>query len=94
MIEPFADMNRPIWARLNVMRRNCFRGRVGDLTAHGLTPLAASQGFPQEVFLKVCAVLAEKRAKGRPYAARRLRPPGSQSATVRRKAIRLNGLAT
>jgi hypothetical protein len=63
MIEPFADVNRPIWARLNVMRRNYFRGRIGDLTAHGLTPLAATQDFPQEVFLKVCAVLAEKRAK-------------------------------
>jgi SAM-dependent methyltransferase len=66
MVEPFADVNRSLWPRLNVLRRNYFRGAIADLPRHGLRPLAASRDFPQEAFLKVCAVLAEKSPGGRP----------------------------
>jgi ubiquinone/menaquinone biosynthesis C-methylase UbiE len=61
MIEPFADVNNSFWPRLNVVRRDYFRGRIGDLAGHGLHPIVVTDDFPQESFLKVCAVLAEKR---------------------------------
>lgn len=64
MIEPFADVNRALWPRLNVYRRDYFRGRIGDLPCHGLAPIATSQDFPQETFLKVCAVLSVKGPSG------------------------------
>lgn len=64
MIEPFADVNRALWPRLNVYRRDYFRGRIGDLPCYGLAPIATSQDFPQETFLKVCAVLSVKGADG------------------------------
>lgn len=62
LIEPFRDMNDSGWPRRNVIRRDYFRGRIEELKDHGLTPVWATNDFPQEAFLKVCAVLAEKRA--------------------------------
>ncbi|HET6468625.1 MAG TPA: class I SAM-dependent methyltransferase [Geminicoccaceae bacterium] len=62
MIEPFADVNADFWPRLNVFRRNYFRGSIAGLRAHGLEPELATADFPQEVFLKACLVLARKAA--------------------------------
>ena len=62
MIEPFQDVNQTFWPRLNVMRRDYFRGRIDDLPRFGLEPVLALGDFPQKAFLRTCAVLAEKRA--------------------------------
>ena len=62
MIEPFRDVNRAFWPRLNVLRRDYFRGRIDELPRHGLEPVLTLDDFPQEAFLKTCAVLAERRA--------------------------------
>ncbi|MGK2913433.1 MAG: class I SAM-dependent methyltransferase [Porticoccaceae bacterium] len=59
-IEPFRDVSEGVWARLYTLGRNYFQGRIDDLPRYGLTPLLAFNDFPQERFLKVCAVLAEK----------------------------------
>ncbi len=61
MIEPFRDVNQALWPRLNVLRRDYFRGRIDDLRQYGLDPVLALDDFPQEAFLKACAVLAERR---------------------------------
>jgi SAM-dependent methyltransferase len=60
-IEPFADVNDGFWSQLYVAQRGYFRGRVEDLRKVGLEPQWASMDFPQELFLKSCAVLAKKR---------------------------------
>jgi SAM-dependent methyltransferase len=60
MIEPFWDVNRAFWPRLNVLRRDYFRGRIAELRQYGLEPVMALDDYPQESFLKTCAVLAEK----------------------------------
>src|ERR687892_2006027 len=62
MIEPFQDINNALWPRLNVLRRDYFRGRIADLGRCDLEPVLAFNDYPQEIFLKTCAVLAEKRA--------------------------------
>lgn len=59
MIEPFGDVNRAFWPRLYVYRQNYFRGAIGELPNYGLQPVLATDDFPQEVFLKTCAVLSE-----------------------------------
>ena len=59
MLEPFRDVNTG-WARMNIIRRDYFRGSIGDLPRYGLKPVTAINDFPQETFLKACAVLAEK----------------------------------
>jgi SAM-dependent methyltransferase len=59
MLEPFRDVNKG-WARINVIQRNYFRGAIDELPHYGLRPVMASDDFPQEVFLKACAVLSEK----------------------------------
>jgi ubiquinone/menaquinone biosynthesis C-methylase UbiE len=61
MIEPFRDVNRDFWTRLNVYRRDYFRGSIQDLPRFGLEPRLVTADFPQEVFLKACLVLADKR---------------------------------
>jgi SAM-dependent methyltransferase len=61
-IEPFRDVNDRGWERMYVLGRNYFRGRIAELPRHGLVPTLACSDFPQERFLKACAVLAEKRA--------------------------------
>ena len=62
MIEPFRDMNpwgRRAWR--NVMARDYFRGHIADLPRYGLDPVWAVGDMPQELFLRVCAVLAQRR---------------------------------
>lgn len=61
MIEPFRDVNSDGWPRKNIIQRNYFQGRVADLPAYRLQPVMAVDDFPQETFLKVVAVLSEKR---------------------------------
>jgi SAM-dependent methyltransferase len=61
MIEPFREVNDAFWPRLNVLRRNYFRGRIAELRGYRLEPVLALNDFPQESFLKVCAVISEKR---------------------------------
>lgn len=60
-IEPFRDVNASGWERLNVRRRGYFQGRIDDFPRYGLQPVMACRDFPQERFLKACAVLSEKR---------------------------------
>jgi len=59
-VEPFRDVNEHGWERLNVLRRGYFQGRIRDLEDHGLEPALAFADFPQERFLKTCAVLSTK----------------------------------
>ncbi|MPZ44801.1 MAG: methyltransferase domain-containing protein [Betaproteobacteria bacterium] len=61
-IEPFRDVNDSGWERLYVLGRDYLRGRIADLPRHGLVPTLAFSDFPQERFLKACAVLTEKRS--------------------------------
>jgi SAM-dependent methyltransferase len=61
-MEPFRDVNDSGWELLYVLGRDYLRGRISELPRHGLMPLYACSDFPQERFLKACAVLAEKRA--------------------------------
>jgi SAM-dependent methyltransferase len=60
MMEPLRDVNSALWPRLNVLRRNYFQARIDDLIPFGLKPIMATSDFPQETFLRACAVLAEK----------------------------------
>jgi SAM-dependent methyltransferase len=60
MIEPFREVNRGFWTRLNVYRRDYFRGSIDELSHYGLRPVLATADFPQEAFLKACMVVAEK----------------------------------
>ncbi len=60
-IEPFADVNGGFWSKLYVGQRGYFRGRIVELRERGLEPQWATMDFPQELFLKSCAVLAKKR---------------------------------
>ncbi len=62
MIEPFRDVNRSLWSRLNVYRRDYFRGSIDELGRYGLKPILALDDFPQEAFLKACMVVAQKEA--------------------------------
>gem|GEM_PF-632524 len=61
MIEPFRDVNRGFWRRLNVYQRGYFKGAIADLADYGLNVEIATDDFPQEVFLGACFVLAHKR---------------------------------
>jgi len=60
MIEPFRDVNQELWTRLNVYRRDYFRGSIDELRQYGLVPEIVTSDFPQETFLRVCLVLARK----------------------------------
>jgi ubiquinone/menaquinone biosynthesis C-methylase UbiE len=64
MIEPFYDVNSGGWERSNVVRRDYFQGRIAQLPDYGLQPIQNIDDFPQEYFLKVCAVLSRKQAGG------------------------------
>lgn len=61
MIEPFREANDRGWPRLNVIRRDYLRGRVGHLARYGLQPELAIDDYPQELFLRTSTVLARKR---------------------------------
>ncbi len=60
LFEPFRDVNDQGWARYNILRRGYFQGRIGELQRYELNPLWACTDFPQETFLKTCAVLVQK----------------------------------
>jgi SAM-dependent methyltransferase len=62
LLEPFRELNASGWLWLNRMKRDYFAGRIGELAAHGLEPEFAVSDYPQEVFLRTCAVLCRKRA--------------------------------
>jgi SAM-dependent methyltransferase len=59
-VEPFADVNNSLWSWLYVTQRGYFRGRIDELRHHGLEPQWATMDFPQELFLKSCAVMSKK----------------------------------
>lgn len=60
MIEPFRDVNESGWPRKNIVRRDYFQGTIADLQGYGLQAVMAIKDFPQEAFLKVCAVQSKK----------------------------------
>lgn len=60
MIEPFRDVNRYLWPRLNIIRQDYFQGRIGDLLRFGFEPVFATDDFPQEIHLRACMVLCRK----------------------------------
>ena len=60
MIEPFADVNRGFWQRLNVDQRNYFRGSIGELADYGLCPVVACADFPHKYILRAALVLSER----------------------------------
>ncbi len=60
MIEPFRDVNRYLWPRLNIIRQDYFQGRIGELPRVGLEPVFATDDFPQEVHLRACMTLCRK----------------------------------
>ena len=62
MLEPFRDANATGLRRLYVVSRNYFRGSIDELRDFGLTPLWATDDFPQEAFLGSPLVLSEKRS--------------------------------
>ena len=65
-IEPFRDVNRSFWARLNIIRQDYFAGRIDDLREVGLEPFLATDDFPQEVHLRACMTVSRKRRNGGP----------------------------
>jgi SAM-dependent methyltransferase len=89
MIEPFQDTNRALWPRLNVLRRDYFRGRIADLGRYGLEPVLAFDDYPQESFLKTCAVLAEKRSRPGHAAPSATKPRASMSGAAGERTSRL-----
>lgn len=72
MIEPFRDVNRYLWPRLNIIRQDYFQGRIDDLPQVGLEPILATDDFPQEIHLRACLTLCRKadaQTKAAPLAA-------------------------
>lgn len=60
MIEPFRDVNRYLWSRLNIIRQDYFQGRIDELPRVGLEPILATDDFPQEIHLRACLALCRK----------------------------------
>jgi SAM-dependent methyltransferase len=60
MIEPFRDVNRYLWPRLNIIRQDYFQGRIDELPQVGLEPILATDDFPQEIHLRACLALCRK----------------------------------
>ena len=60
LLEPFRELNSTGWLLLNRMKRDYFAGRVDELARHGLKPEFAVRDYPQEVFLRTCAVLCKR----------------------------------
>jgi SAM-dependent methyltransferase len=94
MIEPFQDINTALWPRLNVLRRDYFRGRIADLARCDLEPVLAFDDYPQEAFLKTCAVLAEKRGNPSPAVTVPGRRHGATGSAARRGAVPVTSLTT
>ena len=61
-IEPFRDVNYGGLSRMYIIRRHYFAGLIDDLKNYSLEPQWATADFPQEQFLKSCAVLSQKQA--------------------------------
>jgi SAM-dependent methyltransferase len=59
-LEPFREVNRTVYRRINILTRDYFRGSIGELANYGLQPLWATADFPQEVFLGAALVLSVK----------------------------------
>lgn len=59
-LEPFREVNRGLWRRLNVISRDYYRGSIADLAEYGLEPVWATADFPQELMLGSCFVLSRK----------------------------------
>ena len=64
LFEPFREFNNDFWLWLNRLKRGYFAGRIGDLARYKLEPEFALNDYPQEVFLRTCAVLCRKRGAG------------------------------
>jgi SAM-dependent methyltransferase len=92
MIEPFQDINTALWPRLNVLRRDYFRGRIADLGRCDLEPVLAFDDYPQETFLKTCAVLAAKRGKPSHAPAAHSRRHDAPGSAARRGALPVTSL--
>jgi SAM-dependent methyltransferase len=92
MIEPFQDINTALWPRLNVLRRDYFRGRIAELGRCDLEPVLAFDDYPQETFLKTCAVLAEKRDKANRPAAVPGRLHGADGSLAKRSTLPVTSL--
>ncbi len=60
MIEPFREVNRYLWPRLNIIRQDYFQGRIDELPQFGLEPILATDDFPQEIHLRACLTLCRK----------------------------------
>jgi ubiquinone/menaquinone biosynthesis C-methylase UbiE len=62
MLEPFRDCNDSGLRRAYLLARHHFRGRIGDLAAHGLEPILITDDLPGEIWLQPCLVVCRKRA--------------------------------
>lgn len=62
LIEPFRDVNANGLRRLYVVSRNYFRSSIEEFRDFGMTPLWATDDFPQEAFFGSVVVLSEKRS--------------------------------
>jgi SAM-dependent methyltransferase len=60
LLEPFREFNDHGWFYINRIKRDYFAGRVRELPKFGLQPEFAVADYPQEVFLRTCAVLCRK----------------------------------
>lgn len=60
LLEPFREFNSSGWLLFNRIKRDYFAGRIGDLPRYGLQPEFAVNDYPQEAFLRTCAVLCRK----------------------------------
>ena len=60
-LEPFREVNRSVWRRLNVISRDYYRGSIQGLARYGLDPIWATADFPQELMLGTSLVLSQKR---------------------------------
>jgi SAM-dependent methyltransferase len=59
-LEPFREVNRGLWRRLNVISRDYYRGSIRELSLYGLEPIWATADFPQELMLGTGLVLSRR----------------------------------
>jgi SAM-dependent methyltransferase len=60
LLEPFRELNKFGWFYFNRIKRDYFAGRVRELPEFGLEPEFVVADYPQEAFLRTCAVLSRK----------------------------------